>query len=43
MLPDPTLLNEPSTTVADVVSLMILHVVAAVAVVWPLCALTREA
>jgi hypothetical protein len=43
MIPDLMLLNEPSTTGGDVVSLMILHVVAAVAVVWPLCTLTREA
>jgi hypothetical protein len=43
MFPDLMLLNEPGTTGGDVVALMILHVVAAVAVVWPLCALTREA
>jgi hypothetical protein len=43
MLPDLMLLNEPSTTAGDVVALMILHVVAAAAVVWPLCTLTREA
>jgi hypothetical protein len=43
MFPDLMLLNEPGTTAGDVGSLMILHVVAAVAVVWPLCTLTREA
>ena len=43
VFPDLMLLNEPSATVGGVVSLMVLHAVAAAAVVWPLCSLTREA
>jgi hypothetical protein len=40
LFPDLMLLNEPSATVGGVVSLMVLHAVAAAAVVWPLCSLT---
>ena len=43
MLPDLLLLQDPTATGGAVVALMILHVVAAAAIVWPLSTLTREA
>jgi hypothetical protein len=43
MFPDLMLLPDPTATVGGVVALMILHVVAAAAIVWPLSTLTREA
>jgi hypothetical protein len=43
MFPDLMLLPDPTATASGVVALMILHVVAAASIVWPLSALTREA
>jgi Family of unknown function (DUF6069) len=43
MLPDLMLLQDPTATAGGVVALMILHVVAAAAIVWPLSTLTRAA
>ena len=43
LFPDVMLLNDPTATVCAVGALMTLHAVAAAAVVWPLCTLTREA
>jgi hypothetical protein len=43
MVPDLMLLPDPTATVGGVVALMILPVVAAAAIVWPLRTLTREA
>src|SRR5918911_1088655 len=43
VFPDLMLLNEPETTGGDVVALIILHVVAAVAVSVPLCTYARKA
>jgi hypothetical protein len=42
-IPDLLLLPEPGATVANVVALMVLHVVAAVAMVWTLSTLTQDA
>lgn len=41
-LPDLLILSEPAATTAGVAALMLLHVVAAAAVVWTLSTLTRE-
>jgi hypothetical protein len=42
-IPDLMIFSEPAATPAGVVALMVLHAVAAVAVVYPLMALTRDA
>ena len=42
LIPDLMLMNEPGTTGGDVIALMILHVVAAAVVSYPLCTLTRR-
>jgi hypothetical protein len=42
LLPDLMLFSEPTATAGGVVALMVLHAVAAAAVVWPLSTLTVE-
>ena len=41
LLPDLMLLQDPTATAGAVITLMLLHVVAAAAIVWPLSTLTR--